>query len=349
MLPETLRPKQSDSKKEKLTSAEQGKLWVTYVGNTMSICVLSYMLNHVEDAEIKAVLEDAISLSKQFVQTIKDIFVQDNFPVPKGFTAQDVNVNAPRLFEDDFYLQYLKYVGKAGISLYSIAIPLVSRPDVRSFFTQLIDLTVKFLNQVNQLLEKKGLITKPPYIPYPTKVDTITKHSYLNGFFGPVRPLQALEITHLHDNLENNATSRAVLIAFSQVAQSAQAKAYFRRGIELASKHYDAFREIMQTEGLTSPPIFDSLVTTSTTAPFSDRLMLFHKLDMYAVRIRAYGNAMSMSPRHDVAEKYARFIVEVGNYVEDGANILIQHGWMEQPPQAVDRNELTANNKPNNQ
>jgi hypothetical protein len=30
----------------------------------------------------------------------------------------------------------------------------------------------------------------------------------------------------------------------------------------------------------------------------------------------------------------------VGDYVEDGANILIDHGWMEQPPQAVDREAL---------
>jgi hypothetical protein len=33
-------------------------------------------------------------------------------------------------------------------------------------------------------------------------------------------------------------------------------------------------------------------------------------------------------------------LAEVGQYAEDGANLLIKHGWMEQPPQSVDSNEL---------
>lgn len=328
---------------DKLTSAEQGKLWTTYVGNTMSVCVLSYMINHVEDQEIKHVLQSALHLSEQFLQTIKGIFARENYPIPTGFTKEDVDIAAPRLFEDDFYLHYLKYVAKAGISLYGIAIPLVTRADIRQFFTQCIDQTVNLINQTTTVMLKKGLLIKPPYIPYPETVDFIEKHSYHNGFFGRVRPLQALEITHLYDNLENNATSKAVLIGFSQVAKSNQAKAYFRRGIEIATSHYDTFRNIMQDEGLTSPAIIDQLVTTSTTSPFSDRLMLFHKLDMYAVRIRAYGNAISMCARHDVVTKYARFLVEVGNYVEDGSNILIDNGWLEQPPQAIDRKALASN------
>lgn len=328
---------------DKLTSAEQGKLWATYVGNTMSVCVLSYMLNHVEDQEIKNVLENALHLSEQFLQSIKEILVQENYPIPTGFTAEDVDITAPRLFEDEFYLHYLKYVAKAGISLYGIAIPLVTRADIRQFFTACIDQTVKLINTVNTVLLKKGYLVKPPYIPYPQKVDFIENHSYHNGFFGRVRPLQALEITHLYDDIENNATSKAVLVGFSQVAKTKQSKAYFRRGIEIAANHYDTFTSILQEEGLPSPTIFDQLVTTSTSAPFSDRLMLFHKLDMYAVRIRAYGNAISMCARHDLVTKYARFLVEVGNFVEDGSNILIENGWLEQPPQAVDRKALASN------
>lgn len=36
-----------------LTSAEMGKLWATYTGNTLGKCVLSYYLKHVEDEDIK--------------------------------------------------------------------------------------------------------------------------------------------------------------------------------------------------------------------------------------------------------------------------------------------------------
>ncbi|MGO4276869.1 DUF3231 family protein, partial [Paenibacillus sp. TAF58] len=122
------------------------------------------MLNHVEDQEVKKVLENGLSLSEQFVQSIKEIFIQENYPIPKGFSEEDVNAGAPRLFSDEFYLHYLKYVGKAGISLYAIAVPLVTRGDVRTFFTQCLEATTKFLNEVNKILIKEGFISKPSFI-----------------------------------------------------------------------------------------------------------------------------------------------------------------------------------------
>ena len=93
----------------KLTSAEMGKLWVTYVGNTMAKCVLRYYLQHIEDQDIKKVLENALSLSESLVKNTKDIFIGEDFPLPIGFTEEDVNLEAPRLFSDEFYLYYLKY------------------------------------------------------------------------------------------------------------------------------------------------------------------------------------------------------------------------------------------------
>jgi hypothetical protein len=335
--------KHSTNKNEtikKINSAEQGKLWATYMGNTMGKCVLSYMLHHIEDQEIKKVIENALTLTKQFVKDIEEILIQEKYPIPKGFTEDDVNVGAPRLFTDEFYLHYVKYTGKAGISIYGIAVALMTRSDIRAFFTQCLQSTIKLMNQVNEILIKKGFMAEPSYIPYPSKVDFIKKQSYLNGFFGDVRPLQALEITHLHENIENNAISKAVLIGFSQVAQLEQVKAYLLRGKEITAKHYDIFSKVLQKEGLPSPPILDPLVTASTFPPFSDKLMMAHKLDMFSMRIRTYGNALAFCARHDVAAKYGRLLLEVGNYVEDGANILIDHGWLEQPPQAADREAL---------
>lgn len=330
---------QSDTD-QKLTAAEQGKLWATYIGNTMSICVLSFMAKHAEDQEIKEIVKHALGLSKQFVTFIRDVYKKENYPIPKGFTDEDVNLNASALFADEFYLHYLKYLGKAGLGVYAIAVPLVTRSDIRAFFTECAHLTVQLMNMVNETLIKKGLLTKPPFIPYPTDIDFIKKQGYLNGFFGDIRPLQALEITHLYDNVENNATSKAVLLAFSQVAQLKEVRDYFHRGLGIASKHYNLFTKVLQEDFLSAPPTLDPLVLNTTQAPFSDRLMMFHKMDMFTVRIRAYGNAVSMSARHDVAAKYGRLMLEVGNFVEDGANIMIEHGWLEQPPQAADREAL---------
>ena len=50
-----------------LTSAEMGKLWTTYTGNTLAKCVLRYYLQHINDQDIKRVLENALNLSEVLV------------------------------------------------------------------------------------------------------------------------------------------------------------------------------------------------------------------------------------------------------------------------------------------
>ena len=86
----------------KLTSAEMGKLWVTYVGNTMAKCVLRYYLQHVEDQDIKKVLENALTLSESLVKNTKDIFIGEEFPLPVGFKEEDVNLGRQGYFQMNF-------------------------------------------------------------------------------------------------------------------------------------------------------------------------------------------------------------------------------------------------------
>ncbi|WP_332697837.1 DUF3231 family protein [Halalkalibacter lacteus] len=327
---------------EKLTSAEIAKLWITYMGNTMSQCVLGYFVQHVDDQEIKSVVEYALNLSDEFVQTIEEIFRKENIPIPKGFTEEDVNLAAPRLFLDEFYLHYLKYAGKAGLNLYGVAVPLMVRLDVRDFFTKCLDSTVRLTNQVNDVLIKKGFLEKSPYIPIPKTIDFVKKQNYLNGFLGNVRPLSAIEITHLYDIVQSNVASKSLLIGFSQVARMEKVREYFVRGKNMTNKHIQSCSKQLQKENLPSPTILDHLVTTSTFAPFSDKLMLQHKIDMFSMKIRHYGNALSVTARHDIGTMYIRFLMNIGMFLEDGAEIMIEQGWLEQPPETVDRDALSS-------
>jgi spore coat protein CotF len=325
-----------------LQSAEIGKLWATYIGNTMSKCILKYYLKCVKDNDIKSVLNKALNLSESFVQTIKNLFIQENFPNPIGFTDSDVNLNAPRLFSDEFYLHYLKYVGKTGMGLYEVGIPLLTREDIRNFFTNALQSTVNLINEVNLLAMEKGFITNPPPIPIPQKVDFVKKQSYLKGFFGDIRPLHSLEIAHLYDNIENDVTSKALVIGFGQVAKNKEIKQFLERGKEINQKHIELFSQKLDEDNLPSPSLIDHLVTPSTVAPFSDKLMLFHKIDMFSMKLRSYANGASVNGRRDIGLMYYSIMKDVGLYVEDGANLTIDCGWMEQPPQATDRGKLVS-------
>lgn len=323
-----------------LTAAEMGKLWATYVGNTMGKGVLSYFLQHVDDKEIKENLQYALGLCKEYIQTIGAIFKQADFPIPVGFTDDDVNLEAPRLYEDDFYLHYLQYLGKAGVSIYSVAIPLVTRKDIRDFFVKALQDTSKLMVNVTEALLSRNISVNPPVIPPPQGVDFVTKQSFLNAFFGKVRPLQGLEIAHFYGNLNNDITSKAIIVGFSQVARSEKVRQYLERGKMINHKHIDLMSEKLSKDGLPIPPSIDHLVRPSTEPPFSDKLMVYHKIDMFSMKIREYANGASLNGRKDIGTLYAKCQLDVSLYVEDGANLMIDQGWLEQPPEAIDRDEL---------
>lgn len=341
----TLKPINISSTKtdlsEKLTSAEIGKLWATYMGNSMSICILRYYLQHVDDQDIKTLLENALTLSTEFLKTTEEIFKKENFPIPKGFSEEeDLNAGAPRLFEDEFYVYYLKYVAKAGMSIYNVAVPLVFRRDVDEFFTYCMDATMALIKQIKEILMGKGLIMKPPIIPVPDKVGFV-QQDFLNGFFGHVRPLHALDIAHLYDNIENNVASKALIMAFSQVVKSEKIRELFIRGKDFTHRHIETYMEKLHNEDLPSPSFLDHLVTSSTFAPFSDKLMLFHKMDMFSMKIRSFGNSAAVNGRHDIGLMYSRGLTQIFSFAEDAVKIMIENGWLEQPPYAADRGNIT--------
>jgi hypothetical protein len=107
----------------KLTSAEQAVLWGSYQNDSLAICTISYFLNIVQDQEIRKILQFGLELSSEHVQRVRSIFNQENHPIPQGFTEQDVNINAPRLFSDSFMLYYMNNMGSMGLNSYSVALP----------------------------------------------------------------------------------------------------------------------------------------------------------------------------------------------------------------------------------
>ncbi|WP_085506984.1 DUF3231 family protein [Thalassobacillus devorans] len=325
-----------------LTSAEMGKLWAAYQGNTMGKCVLSYFLHHVEDAEIKKVVESALGLTNTFMKDIKRIFVEADFPIPIGFTEEDVNLDAPRLFYDEFYLHYLRYLAKAGTSIYSAAVPAMTRKDTRDFFVDSLKKTTELMIDVHDLLTIKGVLGNAPAAPRPDGIDFVNRQSFLHGYFGEVRPLHGLEVAHLYDNLHNDITSKAVILGFSQGARDRKVLKFLNRGRKINTSHIDKFTNKLKKDNIAAPGLLDHLVTPSTIPPFSDKLMVSHKIDMFSMKIRKYANGASLNGRKDIGALYARCLLDVSLYVEDGANIMIDNGWMEQPPIMVDRDQLSS-------
>ena len=179
-------------------------------------------------------------------------------------------------------------------------------------------------------------------IPSPNTVDFVNDQSFLHGYFGDVRPLHGLEIAHLFDNINNDITSKALIIGLRQGAQNKKVRKFLDRGKNINKKHIEMLSKKLNDENLPSPSLLDHLVTSSTIPAFSDKLMVAHKIDMFSMKVRGYADAASLNGRRDIGAMYAKCLMNVSLYLEDAANIMIDHGWMEQPPFAVNRDKLSS-------
>ncbi|WML47180.1 DUF3231 family protein [Neobacillus sp. PS3-34] len=141
-------------------------------------------------------------------------------------------------------------------------------------------------------------------------------------------------------NVQTNAIGKALMMGFGQAAQNPDVTQFLLRGKRIATKHMDIFSDILIKNDLPAPMSWDMAVTDSTEKVFSDKLIMFHSSAMIAAGIGNYGAAMAASPRRDICLKYASLIPEIALFAEDGANIMIKHGWLEEPPQSDDRDNL---------
>ncbi|ADF38733.1 hypothetical protein BMD_1880 [Priestia megaterium DSM 319] len=120
-------------------------------------------------------------------------------------------------------------------------------------------------------------------------------------------------------------------------------RALFVKGEDLTNKAVERYIEKLHRDNLPAPSFLDHLITTSTFSSFSDKLMLFHKMDMFSMKMRAFGNSVAVNGRHDLALLYGKSITNISRFVKDAADIMMENGWMETPPEAVDRNHLNSN------
>jgi hypothetical protein len=324
----------------KLTSAEISQLWSAYMNDSLSICVLTYFLEKAEDPEIRSIIESALGIAQNHVKKLTFIFKKEDFPIPYGFGEEDVNPTAPRLFSDSYFLYYLQQWSTIGIQAYGISLSLATRSDVFDYFSDCLDDSKSLLKKSINVLLSKGLYIRAPYVTTPEKVDFIQKQNFLKGWFGERRTLSTLEITSLFANLQRNVLAMTTFMGFSQVSQSKEVGRFMARGKEIASKHIDIYSSLLRENEIPTSMSWDNQLANSTVSPFSDKLMMFHVNTLAAAAISYYGTSLSSSSRRDLGTNYLRILGELLKFTEDAANIMIEHGWLEQPPIVVDHDQL---------
>jgi hypothetical protein len=325
----------------RLTAPEITSLWTQYMFETMSICFIKYALEHIEDKDIHKIYKTALNLSENHVQQIIVFFNGENYPIPKGFTEEDVNVLAPRLFQDPLYLYYIYIMSLQGLTGYALSVGTSIRSDLRKYYIACNTETMMLYETTMDTLLTKGLFLRPPVITPPEKIDFVKHQSFLTGWFGERRPLTGMEIGDITFNMNKMNLHVALKVGFSQVAASDKVRKFIKRGMEISNKHLGIFLTIFNEEKLNSPVSWQSLVTDSTITPFSDKFMMYQVQLSTQLAIAFYGAALSVTSRRDLALQYGLLTSELANYGEDGTNLMIDNGWLEEPPRATDRRALT--------
>ena len=325
---------------ERLTSREMSQLWVIYQGNSSMKCILQYFVATAQDPEIKAVLSDALNAIPPQLNTIINLFNSVGFPIPYGFSDEDVVLNTKRLYSDSLMLTYLRTINTFGLMKLAHALPAASRPDVRDYLNSALVDAQNILNKTEDLIAKKGIAVKAPYTPIPQQVNFVTDRNYLGGFLRKNRPFNILECTHVFERLETKISERAILLGFAQVAKDEKVKAYLAKGDKVITKEIDKWASILKDEALPTPILWRSEVTDSTESPFSDKLMLFIVVSSNSYSITANGFALGNCSRTDLVSDFTKAIVDLGAYGKEGLELLIQRGWLEEIPPVADREKL---------
>ncbi|WHY94957.1 DUF3231 family protein [Neobacillus cucumis] len=328
--------------KEPLSSSELGTLWLTFQEKTMILRILEYFLEKADDQEAKNIMGMMWQELDYYVELIKSIFESEGAVIPKGFTKEDVNLDAPKLFDNGFDIMFLRILKEISMGMYTINMNMAYRIDVMTIYEGLTAITHKCYKLTTIYLLKKGILTLPPIITMPKRTEFIESKKYMKGFkpFSEKRALNAIELGFLHHGIETNNIGMQLITGFAQCAQDKEVRQYFEKGKELAKKHIKTFQEILLDNDIQVSATTGCTVTTSTVAPFSDKLMMFciDLLNGYCIVGESFGTFFTL--RNDLSLKTAILVKDVYFYGQEGLEIMFKHGWYEEPPQTEDRSQL---------
>ncbi|MCE4049183.1 DUF3231 family protein [Bacillus sp. Au-Bac7] len=324
-----------------ITSSELANLWMTYQEKTMILRMLEHFLEHA-DSEAKQLLQTHYESAGKAIDIITEIFKQEGAAIPVGFTANDINKGVPKLFDFLYDIMYLHMMTKVEMSLFSLFCGISYRSDINDLFISWTAESQALNNEVTQFLLEKGVLVRPAFVSMPKEVHFVQENHYRKfGLFGEKRSLNTIEVSLIHHAIETNLIGMQLMIGFAQVAENKDVQQYLVKGMKLSKKIEVDLGEFLRQSYIEPPATHAGKATSSQIAPFSDKLMMYNTslLTSFGLGTNAIGGAFSL--RNDLPAKMSLLAKDIFTFAQEGGKILIKNGWMEEPPQMEDRNQLT--------
>jgi hypothetical protein len=329
--------------KQALSSSELGTLWMTYQLKTMNQRMLEYFLEQADDDRAKAIMQNAHTKIINYIEDIKNILKNEGAVIPIGYTEEDVHPGVPKLYDNMFDIMFLRVIEEISMGLHTLHLSMAYRKDVVLLFKELTAFTQSVYDECVDYLQEKDVLPRPPAVTMPNSVEFANGTNYMSGFnlFSEKRALNTIEVAHLYHAIETNIFGMQLITGFAQVANEPEIKKYFIKGKELSKKIVTDYTQLFLQSDIQPPSTWGANATDSKVAPFSDKLMMYctSLLCSFGLGSNALGTAFSL--RADLPLKMVSTAKDILTYGHDGGKIIAKNGWLEEPPQMQDRNDLT--------
>ena len=313
-----------------LSASEITNLMTSYLTNTMASVVTADLLKKAEASDVKEMLELGVKIADEEVKGAELFMGRDNRPLPEPFTEKDILRKNSKYYSDNFVILIKYKLGQDALNLYNICFTTAVHPEVIAFYKKMLYMTVELMEQCTGLLIDRGMHQPVIHIPRNEKSEKIHHQAFLGKLFGKNRSLSAPEVLQLTSNYLSTEIYREALSSFRET-ETKELQAHFDRGIEMCSKQLESIQNMLDKDELPQLPTWESEVDT-TSAPFSERLMLFKIALMAGASAGRFGVSASATLRRDVGATFIKLMGETLLFAEDTGNLLIKYNMLDEPP-----------------
>ena len=329
--------------KIQLTSTELGTLWMAYQSTCSNLIFFKVLMDKTINKEAQNILTTYIADVQIVKDKILNLYNNEKVAIPIGFDEKHIVKEDAPLFDDIFNIMFLRQIMKINFGHSALFAAMSYMNEVKEIIRLNYDIADKYYTLTTNFLSEKGVLSKPPYVSMPKKVELVEDKNYMSGFnlFSDKRTLNTIEVGFLNEAIENNILGVQMMTGFAQVAENKEVKEYFIEGKELAKKIISKLSNVLLDSDIQPGSTWAGKATDSTSPPFSDHLMMFitNLMSNSAIGYNILGTSFSM--RSDLQTKLSLIAKDTFRFSKKGGKLLIQNKWMEEPPQIEDRNQLT--------
>ncbi|WP_258000301.1 DUF3231 family protein [Bacillus sp. Marseille-P3661] len=114
--------------------SEIGSLWQTYQEKTLIMRFLEYFIKKSNDPQARNILGGLWQELNFYVKEMEELFSEQGMVKPIGFTSADVNLSAPKLYDNGFDIMFVRILKEVSMGLYTLGMNMTYNKKVMAIF-----------------------------------------------------------------------------------------------------------------------------------------------------------------------------------------------------------------------